>query len=350
ITTPDPSNISVSSELLTEFVQTAVANSVSPLLTIGGWTGSQYFSTAVATSENRNKFANAILDLVKTYNLDGIDFDWEYPGSQGVGCNVVNTQDSSNLLLLLQQLRKSSPTLLLTAAVGSAPFLGADGNVMSDVSSFASVFDRIALMVYDTWAVNGTVGPNAPLASACEPTQYQSLSGSAASAVAAWTQANFPANKILLGLAAYGHSYNITPQAAVSSSGSLNSYPDIGGSQPTGPSDTPGNLGTDQCGNPGTVSGVFTFADLVSAGFLDSDGSAGSGIHYTIEECSKTPYVYNEDTHVFISYDDTKSFASKGDFILQSGLAGFAVWEVTGDYNDILLNSLHSGMGIQDCQ
>jgi chitinase len=49
---------------------------VSALLSIGGWTGSQYFSTAVATQENRTQFKNAILGLVSQYQLDGIDFEY----------------------------------------------------------------------------------------------------------------------------------------------------------------------------------------------------------------------------------------------------------------------------------
>ncbi|KAJ7500623.1 chitinase [Mycena galericulata] len=351
-TTPDAGNITVDAAGLRDFVQTARANNVSPLLSIGGWTGSQYFSSAVATSDNRTKFVGAITELVDTYNLDGIDFDWEYPGRQGIGCNVVSSSDSANFLLLLKQLSASSNgTFLLTAAVGLAPFVGTDGSALADVSAFADVLDRIELMVYDTWGVLKTAGPNAPLDSACEPTEYRASSGSAAGAVAAWTQAKFPADKIVLGLAAYGHSFNVTPAAALNSStGSLNPYPALGGPQPAGPSDTPAADATpDQCGSPGTVSGVYTFAQLVSSGFLGTDGAAGDGIHYTIEGCSQTPYVYNEDTHVLISYDDAKSFASKGAFISAQGLAGFAVWEVTGDYDDILLDSLYSAMGIQDC-
>lgn len=47
-------------------------------LSLGGWAGSQYFSSAVATAENRTKFSNAILNLVSTYNLDGIDFEYGF--------------------------------------------------------------------------------------------------------------------------------------------------------------------------------------------------------------------------------------------------------------------------------
>lgn len=49
--------------------------SVKALLTIGGWTGSKYFSSAVATPENRTAFADAVMGLVNQYGLDGVDFE-----------------------------------------------------------------------------------------------------------------------------------------------------------------------------------------------------------------------------------------------------------------------------------
>jgi hypothetical protein len=54
-------------QLTTQGVQAA--------LTIGGWTGSQGFSSAVATASSRTKFVNAVLGLVSKYDLDGVDFE-----------------------------------------------------------------------------------------------------------------------------------------------------------------------------------------------------------------------------------------------------------------------------------
>jgi chitinase len=39
--------------------------------------------------------------------------------------------------------------------------------------------------------------------------------------------------------------------------------------------------------------------------------------------------------------------AAKGEFIDDSGLAGFAMWETGGDYKDILLNAITDGIGAQ---
>ncbi|KAJ6491315.1 glycoside hydrolase family 18 protein [Mycena vitilis] len=353
-TTPDVSTIAlddVSAAALPEFVSAAQTNGVSALLSIGGWTGSQYYSTAVATSENRTAFVGAVLALVSRYDLDGIDFDWEYPGKQGLGCNAVNSDDSANFLLFLQELRAdpAGKNLVLTAAVGITPFVGSDSQPMDDVSPFADVLDRIAIMVYDVWGSwSPTVGPNAPLNDSCAPTSDQD--GSAVSAVNAWTAANFPANQassIALGIASYGHSFRVTPTAATSGSNSIALYPSFdSSSQPVGSADTPGDTSLDPCGQPNGVSGIFTFAGLISGGFLNSNGTAADGIDYVFDSCSQTPFVYNSTSQVMVSYDDATSLAAKGQFINAQGLAGFAVWDVTGDQDNILLDSLHESMGI----
>lgn len=220
-------------------------------------------------------------------------------------------------------------------------------------------------MAYDIWGSwSATVGPNAPLNDSCAPVK----AGSAVSAVQAWTAANFPAEKIVLGVASYGHSFHVDTSAALSSSGAVDLYPAFDGSQqPHGDKDD-GNAGVDQCGNPVPIGGIFNFWGLVDGGFLNSDGTAASGIDYIFDNCSQTvsrvydmfqpegasltvlltkPFVYNATSEVMVSYDDATSFAAKGKFINEQGLAGFAMWNVAGDYNDVLLNAISDAMGIE---
>ena len=102
------------------------------------------------------------MDVVSQYNLDGVEFEcalhssfhifsrsrihsWEYPGKQGIGCNVVSANDSTNFLSFLQTLRgqDGAQNLILSAAVAVTPFVGSDGTAMSDVSGFAKVLDYI---------------------------------------------------------------------------------------------------------------------------------------------------------------------------------------------------------------
>lgn len=137
-------------------------------MSIGGWTGSQYFSTAVATAENRTAFVKSVVGLASKYELDGIEFEcvifpirsnitrlilflsWEYPNRQGVGCNTISPNDSTNFLSFLQELR-TDPTgaqLILSAAVGITPFMDSGGTPMKDVAAFAQVLDHIGKLSF----------------------------------------------------------------------------------------------------------------------------------------------------------------------------------------------------------
>ncbi|KAI9452735.1 glycoside hydrolase family 18 protein [Russula earlei] len=348
-TTPDSSVLGLGDAdktLLLEFVSNAHANGVHAMLSVGGWGGSQYFSSAVATDANRTAFAQAVLAAVSQYNLDGIEFDWEYPNKQGMGCNVVSANDTANFLSFLQTLRgmNGAKNITLSAAVSVLPFIGPDGNPVSDVTGFANVLDHIEIMNYDIWGSwDSTVGPNAPLNDSCAP----SPEGSAVSAVKAWSTAGFPADRIILGVASYGHSFHVANTDALDASGNIKLNPPFDKSQqPAGDKWDSTAGGVDACGNPNVVGGLFDFWGLVTGGFLANDGTAATGIDYTFDNCSMTPYVYNPTTQVMVSFDDATSFAAKGKYIDAAGLAGFAMWEAAGDLNDTLLDGIRSGIGM----
>ena len=48
---------------------------VNAMMSIGGWDGSQYFSSAMATDANRTAFAQTVMNIVSTYKLDGVEFE-----------------------------------------------------------------------------------------------------------------------------------------------------------------------------------------------------------------------------------------------------------------------------------
>lgn len=188
--------------------------------------------------------------------------------------------------------------MTVSAATSIVPFTAPDGNPTTDVSPFTDVLDYVTLMNYDvfgTWS--SAVGPNAPLNDTCAPAAYQQ--GSAVSAIAAWTNAGFPANKIVLGVGSYGHSYYVTKENALANAEPmlpgttlLTAYPPFDSSkQPLGDSwDAVEPAGTDECGNPsaGGPSGIFNFRGLIDQGFLDQEGGPVLGMGYRFDECSQT--------------------------------------------------------------
>jgi len=141
-----------SSDLLQRLVKGAHKKGKRVKLSIGGWTGSKYFSTLVADPTKRANFVNNCVQAYQSYGLDGIDIDWEYPNAQGAGGNAISSADSANFLLYLQELRTALPNeALITLATQVWPFAGANGRPLGDVSGFAAVIDWILIMNYDIW-------------------------------------------------------------------------------------------------------------------------------------------------------------------------------------------------------
>src|SRR3954454_22119467 len=87
------------------------------LISLGGWTGSAFFSHAALTDASRKKLVTSCVDLWLKGNLpgltggvaagifDGVDLDWEWPGSDGNAGNVVRAEDNHNFTLLAAEFR-----------------------------------------------------------------------------------------------------------------------------------------------------------------------------------------------------------------------------------------------------
>ncbi|KAI6752448.1 hypothetical protein HG530_013817 [Fusarium avenaceum] len=330
------------------FVKAAKKNGVKALISVGGWTGSRHFSTNFGSEKNRTAFVKTCVDFVKKHDLDGIDFDWEYPNRQGLGCNAINDNDTSNFLKFLQELRKDSvgKTLFLTAAGSLFPWNDKTGAASTDLSGFSAVLDYIMIMNYDLYgAWSPTAGPNAPLSRSCDPRNNQ---GAGDEAITKWTSAGMPASKLVLGVPAYGHGFSVNNTSAYGSNHKLNLYPTQNSTDRFQGSSWDSDPAIDDCGNPSPPGGTYPFWSLITeAKFLDVYGNPASGISYTWDNCSKTPALYDPKKNIYVSYDNARSFHAKGEFVISKGLGGFGTYEAGGDFNNILINAIRSAVGLQ---
>ncbi|KAH6984513.1 glycoside hydrolase superfamily [Ilyonectria sp. MPI-CAGE-AT-0026] len=329
------------------FVDAAKKNGVKALISIGGWTGSRWFSTSFGSAENRTAFVNTCLDLVQEHNLDGLDFDWEYPNRQGLGCNAINQNDTANFLSFLEELREQpkGKDLYLTAAGSLFPWNDASGVASTDLKGFASVLDYVMIMNYDLYgAWSSTGGPNAPLSRACDSRNNQ---GAADEGIAKWLATGIPSSQIVLAVPAYAHGFSVNNTSALGAHGKLNLYPPQNSSHRFHGSSWDSDPPVDDCGNAQPPGGTYTFWSLITeAGFLTKNGKPAPGIAYTFDNCSKTPAVYNKTSNIWVSYDDAHSFKEKGKFVIKNGLGGFATYEAGGDYNNILINAIRKATGL----
>ena len=115
--------------------------SLKVLLSIGGW-GSGRFSEMASDPLKRKSFARDCARIVKESGLDGIDIDWEYPGS-GLGGISSSPDDKTNFTLLMRDLRASlgKRKLLTIASVCNADYI--------DFKAVLPYLDYVNVMSYD---------------------------------------------------------------------------------------------------------------------------------------------------------------------------------------------------------
>ncbi|GAA6005012.1 hypothetical protein JCM10207_008478 [Rhodosporidiobolus poonsookiae] len=331
-----------SQEYLNSFVSTADAKGSKPLVSIGGWSGSLYFSKLVETEAKRTKLANDMKEFIDKYGFKGVDIDWEYPNGEGIGCNAISPSDASNFLAFLKVLRATIGTdALITAAVSTAGINGEDGKVMDSLAGFGDYLDYLNLMTYDvagSWST--TTGPNAPLRVCNSDTGVDA-------AVEVYTSRGFPAEKILLGIPAYAISFTTSSSTLSKTSITSNGrdftslfYQKWDGVVPQGaPGDEKSTAGTDTCGNEvagGTYSGQWLYSELISNELLSTDGSKGlNGYTRHFDACAQTPFLFNPDKKHLISYDDGQSAGRKARWARSKGLGGVMIFDSTGFTTDV---------------
>ncbi|RDA93426.1 hypothetical protein CP533_2613 [Ophiocordyceps camponoti-saundersi (nom. inval.)] len=326
---------------LKDFVKMVQKQGPKVSVSLGGWTGSGNFSTLVK-EEDREKFKDKIVDLVKSKELDGIDLDWEYPGRDG-NCNVVDKEnDTKNYLEFLNLLRKSfnetfpdSPKLI-TMAVRVEPFDGPDGP-LSDMSKFAEVTDFAFVMQYDytgSWAA--TSGPNAPL-------DFEEGKGNRSfrTAIKAWTDARWPKEKLVAGFAFYGRStkLDIEGDDVPTIQYQNQSKTDF----PKG--DKEDKVEEDACAKTKRFSGVWRWKHLLEEGVLKDPVTANEPWVRQFDNITKTPWLFNKETKVFITYDDPESIKEKVRVVNEEGLAGGMMWSLDMDKDSVLTDAIKNDLG-----
>ncbi|GAA5846225.1 hypothetical protein JCM3766R1_000755 [Sporobolomyces carnicolor] len=333
-TTPSASAVSqagIDDSTIYDFVSRAKAAGVSAGFTVGGWTGSQYFSTNVATAQNRTLFAKTLLAVIDRFGFDGgISIDWEYPGAPGDSGNIVSPNDAANFLLFLQTLRNlAGPDVRLQIDVPMTGITGPSGAALTDMSAWAAVLDYLNIMTYDvTGPWSGYTGPNSPLYSTCQPPGNKI---SIADAVTTYVRAGFQQNHITIGSPFYSYSFLVKspPRSSTCSDGST-----------TITYQTPSSGAT--CGSFLGNGPQYTYAELVQNNYF----KAQSGFRRIRDSMSQTVVLYNPTTSVFIPTEDPVTVWAKARYAFQRRLAGVTVFDISGDYQGTLANQIRNGLNI----
>lgn len=267
------------------------------VLSLGGG-HSLGFGPACSTKEKRQILIDSIMKVIKEYEFDGVDFDWEYPGWSGLEDSTPN--DKYNFTLLCKELRQAfdeyKEGLLITAAV-----IG--GLTASSLSSFYDVanlnlyLDYFHVMTYDQ-NINGKATHNSNLFSS------STCPYSGDKAMKAWVAAGASKDKLILGAAFYGKIMTFT--SADKTIGS-------------------------------NTSGVSSISyDAIMANYFNKNGF----VEYYDEE-TQSYYLKNNTT--FITYENKKSILNKCEYVINNGYGGMMFWEYGLDDTKTLLNAMYEG-------
>ncbi|HEY0272014.1 MAG TPA: glycoside hydrolase family 18 protein [Chitinophaga sp.] len=275
------------------------------MISIGGWAWSENFSDAVLTDTSRAAFAASAVEIVRKYQLDGVDIDWEYPAIPGEEGNVFRPEDTQNYTLMFQALRLQLDTL--EKAVGKHLFLtcavGGSKNFVdhTEMGKAAPYLDYVNLMTYDNYG-GAVAGHHTSLYAS----RIYNAHGSADSTVQWFHAAGVPYSKLVMGIAFYGRGAIVA--------------------------DT-GKRGLGDAVVKSTRGGGYTF--------LKDSLVNKKGFREFHDETAKASYLFNPDTHVFITYDDEWSVKNKCTYVLTHKMGGVMFWEYDSDLKQYLLDQIN---------
>ena len=129
------------------------------VLAFGGWSFSTEHDTypifrQSVTSANRASFAQRVVQFATENHLDGLDFDWEYPGAPDIpGIPPGSKDDGKNYLEFLKLIRAEMPDGMTLSVAAPASYWYLKGFPFEDM---APVLDYIIYMTYD---IHGNLPP-----------------------------------------------------------------------------------------------------------------------------------------------------------------------------------------------
>ena len=284
------------------------------LISLGGWTGSATFSDAALTDASRKKLVSSCVDLWIKGNLpglsagvaagifDGIDLDWEWPGSEGNAGNVIRPEDKRNFTLLSAEFRKQLDALgrknrkhyELTAFVPAAPTKIDAG---FEVKKIFKYLDFATVQGYDfhgSWEARA----NQQSALRVPPGAPDNPDFSVEGTIDAWRDRGAPGRKLVLGIPYYGQGWT-----GITAAGNGLFAPATGGA--------PGKfaVGTED---------YKTLKKLPAQGFkVHRDWRSGHSWLF--------------DGTTFWTYDDPAQILQKTAYIRTEGLGGAMMWSLDGD-------------------
>lgn len=267
------------------------------LPSIGGWNDSVNFPVIAASSTLRETFVQSCLNLISTYDFDGIDLDWEYPGFAEHNGTPADAQNYTQLLTELRNALDQLGTTNNRTYLLSSCFGASQSNMQNiEWNMISNLVDMINLMTYDfhgPW--DNLSNHHTPLYSPAQGDPLWCVEG----AFNLLTQTyNVPAAKINIGMAFYGKALAGCHELFAPHTGYDTAHFSADEGQPH----------------------YYTILQQLG------------NYEYHWDDQVKCPYLTSLDLNSFITYDNETSIMHKAQFVNEHQAQGVIIWELTGDY------------------
>merc|ERR1711892_138669 len=281
------------------------------LLSIGGWnSGSGQWSQMAIDPVKRKTFIESSVAFAKTFDFDGLDFDWEYPGDRQGSDPEHDKEDFTALIQEFGAALRAEGKLFPAAISPDYKRAG----VGYDIPVMAEEFDFVNVMDYDYHgAFENFTGHNTPLFGRHEeddPGHGFNINDT----INFYIENGMPKEKMNVGLATYGRGFTL-PQG----SDETGLYCPAVGGIPMGPY-------TRQ-------DGIWTYYEIQQAFNNDTlpwlQGATPHDWTTVVDGCVLAPYSYNGP--YWIGYDNVESIRLKSQYINYMGLGGGMIWSVEAD-------------------
>jgi GH18 family chitinase len=183
------------------------------ILSFGGWSFSTEADTYPIFREgvsdaNRQKFANNVVAFIEEHGLEGVDFDWEYPGALDIpGIPPGSEKDGANYVKFLKMVREALPDDKSLSIAIPASYWYLKG---FDPLDFEPLVDYVIYMTYDLhgqWDYGSEwASPGCPKGDCLRSHVNLTETMTALSMV---TKAGMPTSKVVVRTSLYGRSFKM---------------------------------------------------------------------------------------------------------------------------------------------
>ncbi len=279
------------------------------LVAIGGWNWSKRFSDVALTQQSRERFVQSAIEVLLDPwpdLFDGFDLDWEFPVEGGHPENIYRTEDKTNYTQLIAEFRRQLDRraseyhrpFLLTVAMPAAM----DMMKNMEIAQIQKYADWLNIMTYDYHTGGGITHFNSPLYSAADdPTSSLNVHAT----IQTYLGSGSPPEKLVLGIPFFGYKYR---------------------------------------GVAAHHNGLFEHFDGREYFLLRNlQVVAGNGYRRFWESRSQVPWIYNQESGTWLTYEDVDSVLAETQYVRRYALGGAMIWELSGD-DGVLLKSIASSL------